>query len=125
MPTDPFYHKLTVDEFLAMDFGDRKVELVDGVIYAMTGGKRSHARVQRNLVAFLRQALRGSGCSAYTDFGVPVEERNAFYPDVAVECGQPDTGLRDEEQLLKAPVVIIEVLSPTTKTFDQGTKLQA
>ena len=115
MATDPFYTKLTVDEFLAMDFGDRKVELVDGVIYSMTGGRRSHMRVQGNILSYLRQALRGSDCSAYADFGVKVGNNTAYYPDVSVECGRPDLGLQDDDLLAQRPTVLIEVLSPTTR----------
>jgi Uma2 family endonuclease len=123
MATDPFYTKLTVDEFLAMDFGDRKVELVDGVIYSMTGGRRSHMRVQGNILSYLRQALRGSDCSAYADFGVKVGDNTAYYPDVSVECGRPDLGLQDDDLLAQRPTVLIEVLSPTTRNHDEKTKL--
>ena len=78
MATEPFFEKITVDEFLAMDFGEKRVELVDGVIYAMTGGRRSHARIQRNLIRFLGQALRGSGCSPYSGFGVRTSDITAL-----------------------------------------------
>lgn len=123
MATDPFYTKLTVDEFLSMDFGDRKVELVDGVIYAMTGGRRAHMRVKGNVEAYLRRVLRGSECSVYSDFGVKIDENTAYYPDVSVECGRPDLGLQDDDLLLQQPVALIEVLSPTTRNHDEKTKL--
>jgi Uma2 family endonuclease len=123
MATDPFYTKLTVEEFLAMDFGDRRVELVDGVIYAMAGGKRSHMRVQRNILAYLSQALRGTECSAYSDFGLKIDETTGYFPDISVECGRPDLGLRDDDLLLQRPVVLIEVLSPSTRNHDEKTKL--
>ena len=50
MRHDPLYQPITVDQFLAIDFGtDRKFELVDGVIQMMTGGTSAHARVATNV----------------------------------------------------------------------------
>ncbi len=123
MATDPFETRITADEFLAMDFGDKKVELVDGVIRAMTGGKRAHSRIQRNLVRYLGQKLRGSGCGVYAEFGLRLNDATIRYPDVAIECGRPDDFEHDDDLVLQRPVVLFEVLSPSTKDHDQGTKL--
>lgn len=124
MATDPFNTKISADEFLAMDFGDKKVELVDGVIRAMTGGKRAHFRVQRNLVGYLRQQLRGSGRGVYSEFGLKLAEDTIRYPDVAIECDGPDRHENDEDLLLRSPVVLFEVLSPSTRNHDEGVKLR-
>jgi Uma2 family endonuclease len=124
MAPNPFETKITADEFLLMDFGDKKVELIDGVIYAMTGGKRAHFRVQRNLVRFLGNLLRGSGCGVYSEFGLRVGDSTIRYPDVAIECGRPDDAENDDDLVLQRPVVLFEVLSPSTKDRDQSTKLQ-
>jgi len=124
MATDLFETRITADEFLAMDFGDKKVELIDGVIYAMTGGKRAHFRVQRNLVSFLRQKLRSSGCGVYAEFGVRIGETTIRYPDVAIECGRPDDFENDDDDVLKRPIVLFEVLSPSTKDRDESSKLR-
>ncbi|HEX8443437.1 MAG TPA: Uma2 family endonuclease [Allosphingosinicella sp.] len=124
MATDPFETKITADEFLLMDFGDKKVELVDGVIRAMTGGKRAHFRIQRNLVRYLGQALRRSGCGVYAEFGLRLSDATVRYPDVAVECGRPDDLEHDDDLVLQRPAVLFEVLSPSTKDRDQTTKLQ-
>lgn len=124
MATDPFNTKITADEFLAMDFGDKKVELIDGVIRAMTGGKRAHFRVQRNLVRYLGQQLRGSGCGVYSEFGLKLADDTIRYPDVVVECGGPDRHENDEDLLLQSPVVLFEVLSPSTRNHDEGVKLR-
>jgi len=124
MATNSFETRITADEFLAMDFGDKKVELIDGVIYAMTGGKRAHFRVQRNLVRYLGQELRGSGCSVYAEFGLRLGDSTLRYPDVAIECGRPDDVENDEDLVLKRPVVLFEVLSPSTKDRDESVKLR-
>lgn len=125
MATDPFRTRITADEFLAMEFGDKKVELIDGVIRAMAGGKRAHFRVQRNLLSYLDRALRGSGCSVYGEFGLRLSEDTVRYPDVAIECGSPDSSPeQDGDLVLTAPVALFEVLSPSTRDNDEGDKLR-
>lgn len=109
---------LTVEEFLQIDFGpDLKAELANGYIRMMAGGTRDPARIQANLIAFLRTALRGSGCRPFgSDMGVQSADLSLRYPDVTVDCGDPaDTG---RDTILKAPRVILEVLSPGTRTYD-------
>jgi Uma2 family endonuclease len=123
MATHTLRTRITVDEFLKMDFGDKKVELVDGVIVAMTGGSRAHLRVQRNLLRFLGPLLRGSGCGVYAEFGLRLADDTLRYPDVAIECGQPDVLENDGDLTLKAPVALFEILSPSTRNEDEGVKL--
>jgi Uma2 family endonuclease len=124
MATDPHYQKITVEEFLQMDFGDKKVELDDGVIVAMTGASGSHNRVQANLMRFLGQILRGSGCRPFgSDQGLRTAGSSTRYPDVAIYCGDMGPGGRDQRQVFEDPKVIFEVLSPSTYRHDEGTKL--
>lgn len=57
---------VTTEQFLRMDFGpDKKAELDHGVVRMMAGGTAAHARVQANVLALLRAALRGTGCRPY------------------------------------------------------------
>ena len=125
MRDHPLYKKITVDEFLAIDFGsDRKFELVDGMIRMMTGATPAHARVASNILAFLHTKLRGTGCRAYnSDMGVRVNDTDLRYPDVSVYCGNPATREREKERVFSDPVVIVEVLSRSTARDDQGEKL--
>lgn len=125
MRVDPAYRKITADEFLAMDFGtDRRFELEDGVIVMMAGGTEPHAWVQGNIFAWLRQHLRGSGCRPYgPDMALRVSDTEVRYPDVSIYCGPPRDALA-EAKALSEPIVVIEVLSPSTATLDQGTKLE-
>ncbi|MBO9714287.1 Uma2 family endonuclease [Sphingomonas sp.] len=124
MRADPAYRKITADEFLEIDFGtDRKFELEDGVIVMMTGGTEAHAWVQGNIFAWLRTRLKGSGCRPYgSEMAVRVSETDVRYPDISIYCGPRDAVT--EAKSLSDPVVIIEVLSPSTTTLDQGTKLE-
>ena len=124
MASDPHYQPITAEEFLAMDFrSDRKFELVGGVIQMMTGGSETHAWVQGNITAWLRQALRGSGCRSYgSEMGVYVGPNDIRYPDASIFCGpRPEQGAKT--LALPNPVVVIEVLSPKTGQYDQGSKL--
>ena len=125
MRHDPLYKKITVDEFLAIDFGtDRKFELVDGVIRMMTGGTPAHSRVATNILVFLAGELRGTGCRAYnSDMGVRVNDTDLRYPDVSVFCGNPATREREEQRVFNDPRIIFEVLSGSTAKIDQGAKL--
>lgn len=126
MLADPKYRPITVAEFLSIDFGsDAKFELVDGVIQMMTGGTRAHSRVGGNVFAFLRVAMRGSGCRPHgPDMGIRVDDHNVRYPDVSVFCGSSETANHDRDLVADDPVVIVEVLSPSTAQEDQGDKLQ-
>lgn len=125
MRADPRYRKITAEEFLAIDFGtDRRFELVDGAIRMMGGGSEPHAWVQVNVLTWLRTALKGSKCRPYgPDMGVRVSDTDVRYPDISVHCGtRPQGG--DKALALTDPKVIIEIVSPTTTTIDQGTKLE-
>ena len=62
---DSPYRRVSVAEFLEMDFGGAKAELVDGVIHMMAGGSEPHARIAANIIAALLPKLRGSGCRPY------------------------------------------------------------
>ncbi|WP_174280663.1 Uma2 family endonuclease [Sphingomonas bacterium] len=125
MRGDLQYQPITVQQFLRIDFAsDRKYELVGGMIRMMTGGSPAHARVSANIVSFLHQRLRGSGCRAYgSDMGVQIGEIDVRYPDVSVFCGDPASVEAEERLVYADPVVIFEVLSPSTSKGDQNEKL--
>ena len=125
MRHDPLYQPITVKQFLEIDFpGDRKYELIDGIIRMMTDGTPAHARVGANILAFLHVNLRGTGCRPYgSDMGVEVTDTDARYPDVSVYCGNPATQEREEQRLFTDPVVIFEVLAASTARVDEGEKL--
>lgn len=126
MRADPAYRKITADEFLAMDFGtDKRFELEDGVIVMMAGGTEAHAWVQLNILSWLRQRLRGTGCRPYgPDMAMEISATEIRYPDISIYCDQPPRDELSERRTLTDPCVVIEVLSPSTTTLDQGTKLE-
>ena len=124
MSSNPAFARISADEFVRMDFGDRKVELVDGFIYAMTGGTVAHARVQSNIMGRLFTLLEGSPCRPFgSDMGVKADNETTLYPDVSIYCGK-DSAAHDADLVSTDPKVIFEVLSPSTKERDQGEKLR-
>jgi Uma2 family endonuclease len=117
---------LKAADFLEIDFGpDRKAELDRGFIRMMAGSTRAHARVQANFMGELGSKLRGSGCRPYgSDMAIRIDDYSVRYPDVSVVCGDLANPADDKQKAFDAPVVIIEVLSPSTSAYDQDVKLK-
>jgi Uma2 family endonuclease len=114
----------TFDEYLEIERkAGYRSELVNGYIYAMAGASRMHNLVAGNTFGELRQQLKGRPCEAYTsDMRVKVEATGrATYPDVVVVCGEPKFA-DDVKDTLLNPLVIVEVLSPSTEADDRGEK---
>ncbi|MEA5420386.1 Uma2 family endonuclease [Spirulina sp. CCNP1310] len=117
-------HYLNPDEYLAMELESQiKHEYIDGEVYAMAGTSKDHNLIVGNLYLLLRNALQNSPCRTYfTDLKVRIEQgRRFFYPDLLVNCDpNDDRTLHYVDQ----PQVIIEILSPSTESFDRGEKFQ-
>ncbi len=123
MATQPDYPLLTAEDFLEIDFGDRKAELDNGVIHMMAGGTLRHSRVQGNILVALAPRLRGTGCAPHgSDMAVQSRDRSIRYPDVSVFCGR-EGGAHDSEKSAGDPRVVFEVLSAGTARTDLKTKL--
>jgi Uma2 family endonuclease len=99
-----------------------KHEYRDGEVYAMVGAKNSHVIIAGNIFALLRSHMRGSGCITFiSDTKVRIETTNSYYyPDVSVSCDERDTNSLAD--FIRFPVLLIEVLSPSTEAFDRGEK---
>jgi Uma2 family endonuclease len=112
---------MTPEEYLAFEqTSEIRHEYVDGKLYAMAGASKDHNLINGNLYILLRNKLRGSNCQTFiNDVKVKLQEgRKFFYPDLVVACDPEDS----DKFITKNPTVIIEVLSPSTKTFDQTQK---
>ena len=96
-------------------------EFVDGEVFAMAGAEDRHVTVAGNLYIALRQHLSGSPCRTYmSDMRVHVAAANSyFYPDVLVTCSPADQA---SPTVKTEPKLIIEVLSPSTASYDMGLK---
>ena len=116
---------LTEEQYLAIErAAGFKSEFLDGVMYAMSGGSPRHADLHGNIYAELRAMLRDSQRKAFnSDLRVRVSSRMYTYPDVSVVCGKPLLA-DDQKDVLLNPIVIFEVLSPSTELYDRGMKFQ-
>jgi Uma2 family endonuclease len=121
----PAKPRMSAEEFLAWDAGRTlKHEFLQGEVYLMAGGEDRNATVAGNLYIALRAHLRGTPCRAYgSDVKLRVETADAyFYPDVMVTCSVTDLA---DRLIKREPVLVVEVLSPSTAGYDRGSKFAA
>ncbi|MBS0421846.1 MAG: Uma2 family endonuclease [Proteobacteria bacterium] len=114
---------LTVDEYLEFEeTANVRHEYVAGLLYAMTGPRKSHGRISTNLVAAFHSHLRGGPCQTYASqikLRLKAGQNDIFYyPDLMVVCG-PETA---SEVYVEQPKLIVEILSPSTETIDRREK---
>ena len=115
--------ELTAEEYLALDrAAEFRSEFLHGRMFAMAGGSTRHSLLQRNLLGELYMALRGGVCGPFgSDSRVMVSDDAYVYPDVTVVCGKQQS-IDQNSDLLIDPVVIFEVLSPSTEKYDRSVK---
>jgi len=115
---------VTPEEYLAFErAAEHKNEYFDGEIVAMTGASRKHNLIAGNVFAELKRQLRGKPCEAYiSDMRVRIQSANLYtYPDVVVACDAPEFEDAEVDTLLN-PVLIVEVLSKSTASYDRVEK---
>ena len=118
--------QLTAEEYLEFERNSEiKHEFYNGRIYAMAGAKRNHNKIAANLHGLLWQHLKGKKCEFYpSEMRVLVARFGLYaYPDVSVVCGKPDFQDAVLDTLLN-PVLLIEILSDSTESYDRGKKFQ-
>jgi Uma2 family endonuclease len=116
---------LSVTEFLEWDDGtSRRHELVRGVPVAMATPVSDHAQISQNVTGIIERAVASRRpCRAVQQGGVAIAEGppgDCFAPDVLLTC-EPVAG----QHLYAAPRLIVEVLSPGTRSFDKRHKVPA
>ena len=118
-------HKMTLEDFLAWEAEQpERWEFFTGEAFMMAGGSDVHNAISLNTAFSLRSALDGTRCNVFMfDVRLPrAEDDNLFYPDVFVTCSDAD---RARRQVKEDPVLIAEVLSPSTEAYDRGDKFAA
>src|SRR5262249_49973851 len=121
LPRPPHH---SVEEYLARERESvTRHEYLDGQIYDMAGGRLQHSRIFIKLAVEIGSQLRGRECEALSpNMKVKAGDSGLFaYPDLSVVCGKP-VFLDSHRDVLLNPVVIFEVLSPTTEGYDRGEK---
>lgn len=117
---------LTVEEYLQ---GEKEAmvrhEYVAGSVHAMSGASNQHNTISTNCAGWLYVMLRGKPCQPFnSDTKVRVnlpDQTRFYYPDVMVVCHANPP----EDHFQEHPVLIVEVLSPSTRRIDQTEKKDA
>jgi Uma2 family endonuclease len=118
--------RLKVPEFLA--WADRQpdamhYELVDGKVVAMAGDTVRHNLVKGAVYRSLQDAVRAAAlsCNVFIDgVGITINENTLRIPDASVQCGvDPDF----DAMIIEAPLIVVEVVSPSSERDDSGAKL--
>src|SRR5262249_35971657 len=111
-------------EYLELEeASNTKHEFLDGEIYAMAGGSPDHASLAAAVTTALLNQLRDKPCRVFSsDLRVRVLATGlATYPDITVVCGTLERDPESEVTVVN-PVVLVEVLSKRTETYDRGEK---
>ena len=117
---------LTPEEYLDWERkSDTKHEYLRGEIIAMSGASREHSLIVTSISGELYIQLKEGICEVHTnDMRVRTHpETSYFYPDVVVVCGEPRFEDNAFDTLLN-PIVLVEVLSPSTQAYDRGEKFK-
>lgn len=107
-------------EYLAFErAAEGKHEYVNGQVYDMAGATREHNLITVNVVRRLGNQLEGKPCEVYSnDMRVRIPRKRTYtYPDVVVVCGEPRF-LDNAFDTLLNPVLVIEVISNSTRKYD-------
>ncbi len=113
------YHWISEQDYLE---GERistiRHEYIDGDVYAMAGASKNHDRIAGNIFRKFGEHLENTPCEPFSsDMKVKVG-KNYFYPDVIVVCEDKT----EDEYYTESPIIIVEVLSRSTRRTDQSFK---
>jgi Uma2 family endonuclease len=114
---------LSPEQYLEIERkAERKSEYYNGEMFAMAGARPDHVRIVGNVFANLHNQLRRRPCEPFSgDMRVRVGDTGLYtYPDIVIACDP--RFIEPEHDTLLNPVVIIEVLSPSTEAYDRGRK---
>jgi Uma2 family endonuclease len=121
----PALKRMTVPEFLswAETQESGRYELIRGEIVAMAPERSEHVRAKLRAVLTLDAAIRRAGvpCEAFVEgLAVVIDDETSYEPDTLVNCGHP---VADGTMVAPNPVVVVEVLSPSTRHLDKTVKV--
>lgn len=116
----------TAEEYLEMDrASDRKHEYFEGNVFAMAGVGNRHNVIFRNLYGDMAYRLKDKPCEPYgSDTRIHIPENTLYtYPDISIFCRDILNDVGDSDIYVQ-PSVLIEILSPSTRNYDRGTKFK-
>ncbi len=115
---------LTLEEYLALDAAsEHKWEYEEGRVYCLAGSTNDHAAIVSSLNTALDLAIGERPCRILTESPkVIVSARKHYYPDLVVSCDEREKG---KDAVVHYPLLVAEVLPPSTEQRDKGAKLFA
>ena len=116
--------KYSIAEYLQKESTSKeRHEYQNGWIINMAGGSYNHSKIIGNTMGQLNRLLETSNCAEFdSNLKVYIDSSNAFvYPDTMVICGQPEF-YENRKDIITNPMLIIEVLSPSTASYDRSEK---
>jgi Uma2 family endonuclease len=114
--------KISLEDYLEGEqVSQTKHEYINGEVYAMAGASDRHHRICANVFIKLDAHLAQSKCEAFmAEMKLKADEKTFYYPDVFVSCDKVIKSAFFREE----PVLIIEVVSPSTREIDRREKLR-
>ena len=115
------------EEYLALEeTADCKSEYIDGQIFPMAGGSTNHNRIALNFSTELNFAFKKLDYRVFiSDVRLWIPQKRIYtYPDVMVVVGETEY-FNNRTDTITNPKIIVEVLSDSTKGYDQGRKFEA
>jgi Uma2 family endonuclease len=119
--------RMTADEFVAWAMEQpegKRYELVAGEVVAMAPERAVHGRMKGRIYVRLMEAIRAANveCEAFPDgMAIRVDANTLYEPDAMVRCGAP---VDDNSTEVADPVILVEVVSPSSRKRDTGGKLE-
>jgi Uma2 family endonuclease len=117
---------VTLDEYRKIsETAEERLEYRNGEIFIMSGGSYLHSRITVNIIGFLGIALRDTDLHIYNgDLRIWIPEfKCGTYADALVINGEPEFNDARNDEILN-PLLIVEVLSPSTQDYDRGEKFR-
>jgi len=102
-----------------------RYELIDGIVYDMTGSTPEHSTIAANIESLIRDQIGKSGpCHAHRDQYVVIPGKPPVVPDVVLTCDHADwdKDKRLKPFMIRSPRLVVEVLSPSTERYDRTEK---
>ncbi len=118
--------KITMEEYLQFERESvQKHEFYNGEVFSMAGAGRRHNKIFSNIFTAVGISLKGKSCQPYgSDMRIHIPENSLFtYPDISIICGDILLSAEDQDTAIQ-PIVLIEILSPSTKDYDRGGKFK-
>lgn len=115
---------LDLEDYFEIELSSEwRFEYVDGQVRAMSGGKLAHNTMEANVVAALHR-LAGGRCRVFgSNQRIATADGTHTYPDAMVVCGRPEVTRFRGTDTVHNPVLLVEVLSPSTREYDRTDKL--